>query len=75
MFLESVLNVAAGEKKKFFIVEERHNLFFRGFFSILWEKSGKEKVHSLVSCMIQVRDVLLAIRGVVDKAYKGELSF
>ena len=32
-------------------------------------------MHALVSCMIHVRDVLLAIRGDVDKAYKGELFF
>ena len=30
-------------------------------------------MHELVFCMIHVRDVLLAIKGHVDTAYKGEL--
>ena len=54
-FLESFSDVAAGEEETLFSLEERHNLFFCGFFCIPWEKSGKEKVHALVSCMIQVR--------------------
>ena len=75
VFLESFIDVAAGEEEKLFSLEERHNLFFCGFFCIPWERSVKKKVHALVSCMIQVRDVLLSLRGVSDKAYKGELFF
>ena len=36
-------------------------------------KWDKEKMHALISCMMHVRDVLLAIRGNYDKAYNGDL--
>ena len=68
-FLESLIDEALEDEEEVGHVEGRHK-FFSG---IPWLKSAKEKVHALLSCMINARDLLLTIRGDASGVDKGSL--
>ena len=68
-FLESFIDVAMAKETEIGYPEGRHVFLF----GMPWSKSGSEKVHALLCCMINVRDHLFSLGGDADVVNMGSV--